>query len=80
MIMSLKNSLDNSVKEAQTNNGEGLSPGRCPVGEQRRPGHHQTTARNKRRQKKTINFQSLVILKQKRKVKEDIENKSANNG
>ena len=45
--MSLKNSLDNSVKEAQTNNGEGLSPGKCPVGEQRRPGHHQTTARKK---------------------------------
>ena len=45
--MSLNNSLNNGVKEARTNNGEGLSPSRCPVGEQRRPGRHrhQTTAR-----------------------------------
>ena len=45
--MPLNNSLDNSVKEAQTNNGEGISPGSCPVGEQRRPGHHQITERKK---------------------------------
>ena len=47
MIMYLNNSLDNGVKEARTNNGEDLSPGRCPVGEQRRPNRHQTTAGTK---------------------------------
>ena len=45
--MSLNNLLDNGVKESRTNNDEGLSPSRCPVGEQRRPGRHQTTARKK---------------------------------
>ena len=45
--MSLNNSLDNGVKGARTNNGEGLSPGRCPVVEQCRPGRYQTTARTK---------------------------------
>ena len=45
--MSLNNSLNNSIKEAQTNNGEGLLPSRSPVDEQRSPGCHQTTARKK---------------------------------
>ena len=45
--MYLNNSLDNCLKEAPTNNGEGLSPGRCPVGEQCRSGRHQTTVRRK---------------------------------
>ena len=31
-------------------------------------------------QKKTTNLQSLVILKQKKKVKEDIENECSNTG
>ena len=44
--MSLNNSLDKGVKEVQTNSKR-LSPGRCPVGEQRRPGRHQGTARKK---------------------------------
>ena len=35
------------MKEAWTNNGEGLLPSRCPLGEQHRPSHHQTTARKK---------------------------------
>ena len=47
MITSLNNSLDNGVKEVRTNNGEGLSPGRCPVGEQCGPVCHQTTAKKK---------------------------------
>ena len=38
--MSLGKSLDNGVKEARTNNGKSLSPGRRSVDEQRRPGHH----------------------------------------
>ena len=45
--MSLNNSLDTGVKEARTNNDEGLSPGRCPMVEQRRPDRHKTTARKK---------------------------------
>ena len=79
MIMSLNNSLDNGVKEARTTNGEGLSPGRCPVSEQCRPGRHQTTAR-KKWTKEDNKFQSLVILKQNRNAKEDIENECTNNG
>ena len=35
------------MKEALIKNGEGLSPGRCPVGEQCRPSCHQTTVRKK---------------------------------
>ena len=45
MTMSLNSSLDNGVKETQTNNGEGLLPDTCPVGEQNQPGRHETTAR-----------------------------------
>ena len=47
MILSLNNLFDNDVKEAQTNNGEGLSLIRCPVTEQNGPSHHQTTAQKK---------------------------------
>ena len=79
--MTLNNSLDSGEKEAQTNNGEGLSPGRWPVGEQRRPGYHQTTARKERNgQNMTTDLQRVVILKQKRKVKGDIENECTNTG
>ena len=42
---------NNCVNEAGTNNGEGLSHGRCPVEEQRRPGRHQATARTGIRKK-----------------------------
>ena len=45
--MSLNNSLHNGVNEARTDNCEGLSPGRCPVGKQRGPGCHQISARKK---------------------------------
>ena len=45
--MSLNNSLHNGVNEARTDNCEGLSPGRCPVGKQRGPGFHQSSARKK---------------------------------
>ena len=47
MIMSLSILLNNGVKKAQTNNGVGLLPGSCPVGEQRRPDRHQNTTRKK---------------------------------
>ena len=45
--MSLNNSLDKDVKETPTNKGEGLSPSRCPVRDQRRSGCKQTTLRKK---------------------------------
>ena len=45
--MSLNNLTNNVVKEGRTDNCEDLLPGRCPVGKQRQPGHHQTTARKK---------------------------------
>ena len=35
------------MNEARTDNSEGLLPGRCPVGKQRGPSHHQITARKK---------------------------------
>ena len=41
-----KKSLNNSVKDAETE-GEGFSPGRCPVGKQCEPGRHPVTARRK---------------------------------
>ena len=35
------------MNEARTDNSEGLLPGRCPVGKQHGPSHHQITARKK---------------------------------
>ena len=69
MILSLNNLFNNDVKEAQTNNGEGLSLIRCPVTEQSGPSRHQTTAQKKW----TKGDNKFVILMQKRKVKEDKE-------
>ena len=44
--MNQNESTDNVVKEAGTQ-GEGFSPGRCPMDEQRRPGRYQATAKTK---------------------------------
>ena len=66
--MSLNNSLNNSIKEAQTNNGESLLPSRCPVHDQRRPGCHQTTAR-----KKLIKDNNKFIITCYLKAKEDAQ-------
>ena len=44
--MSNKKLLNNGVKETRTE-GEGFSPGICPVNRQRRPGSHPATARRK---------------------------------
>ena len=41
------NSLNNNVNGTGINDDEGASFGRCPVDEQRRPGRHQATARQK---------------------------------
>ena len=35
----------NGVKEARTNSGEGLLPGRCPTEQQGGPGRHRITAK-----------------------------------
>ena len=35
------------MNEARTDNSKGLSPGSCPAGKQRGPGHHQKTARKR---------------------------------
>ena len=64
--MSLSNSLDNCVKDAQVNNGEGLSLGRCPVCEERRPDHHQTTSRKKwTKEDKKISITCYLMVKEK---------------
>ena len=39
------NSLNNGVNETRTDNCEGLSHGRCPVGKHRGLGRHRNTAR-----------------------------------
>ena len=62
--MPLNNSLYNGVKEARTNSGEGLSPGKCPVIEQRQPSRHQTNAR-KKWTKENDKFTILCYLKAK---------------
>ena len=41
--MSNKSKPNNGVNEAGASN-KGLSPGRCPIGEQEGPGCHRTTA------------------------------------
>ena len=41
--MSNKSKPNNGVNEAGASS-EGVLPGRCPIGEQVGPGHHQTTA------------------------------------
>ena len=46
-------SLNSNVNGTGTNDDEGASFGRCPVDDQRRPGRHQATARQKR--SKTLN-------------------------
>ena len=53
--MSLKNSLNTGMNEARNDNSKGLSPGTCPAGKQRGPGHHQETARKRwaKEEKKT---------------------------
>ena len=45
--MSIDNSSNNNVNGTGINNGEGASFSSCPVDEQRRPGRHQATARQK---------------------------------
>ena len=44
--MNQNESTDNGVKEAGTQ-GEGFSPSRCPMDEQRKPGRYQATAKTK---------------------------------
>ena len=51
----------NGVKEAGTNSGEGLSPGRCRTEQQGGPGHHRTTAKGGRRRKWSQEVNRIVI-------------------
>ena len=48
-VMSSQSFLMNCVKEAGTNSGEGLSPGRWPTEQQGGPGRHLTTKGGRRR-------------------------------
>ena len=56
--MSNIDSLHNGVDEAGTN-GEGLSPGRCPIDEQGGPGHNHATATVRRRKGGKIDWSDL---------------------
>ena len=51
----------NGVKEAGTNSGEGLSPGRCPTEQQFGPGRHRTTAKGGRRRKWSHKVNRIVM-------------------
>ena len=51
----------NSVKEAGTNGGENLSPGRCPIEQQGGSGRHRTTAKGCRRRKWSQEANRIVM-------------------
>ena len=51
----------NDVKEAGTNSGEDLSPGRCPTEQQSGPGRHRTTANVGRRIKWSQEVNRIVM-------------------
>ena len=60
-IMLSNQITNNCVNEAGTNNGEGLSHGRCPVEEQRRPGQHQATTRTRIR-KNWLREENIFVM------------------
>ena len=51
----------NGVKEAGTNSGEGVSPGRCPTEQQGGTGRHRTTAKGSRRRKWSQKVNRIVM-------------------
>ena len=51
----------NSVKEARTNSGEGLPPGRSSTEQQGGPGRHRTTAKGSRRKKWSQEVNRIVM-------------------
>ena len=51
----------NCLKEAGTNSGEGLLPGRCPTEQQGGSGCHRTTAKGGRRRKWSQEINRIVM-------------------
>ena len=51
----------NSTKEAGTNSGKSLSPGRCPTEQQGGPGCHRTTSKVGRRRKWSREVNRIVM-------------------
>ena len=60
--MSNKSRPNNDVNEAGASSG-GLSPGRCPIGEQDGPAHHRTTADRRTRRRKWSQEENRVVMK-----------------
>ena len=60
-VMSNQSISMKGVKEARTNSGEGLSPGRCPTEQQSRPGRHRTTVKGGRRRKWSQEVNRIVM-------------------
>ena len=50
-----------SVKEARTNSSEGVSPNRCPIEQQHGPGCQCTTAKERRRRKRSQVIDQIVM-------------------
>ena len=52
---------NNSVNEAGASS-EGLLPGRCPIGEEDGPGHHQTTPDRRTTRRKWSQEENRVVM------------------
>ena len=59
--MSNKIKPNNSVNEAEASS-EGLSPSRCPMGEQDGPGHHGTTAARRKMRRKWSQEENKAVM------------------
>ena len=60
-VMSNQSISMNGVKEARSNSDEGLSPGRCPTGQQGGLVRHHTTAKEGRRRKWSQEVNRIVM-------------------
>ena len=59
--MSNKSNTNNGVNQAGASS-EGLFPGRCPIGEQKGPGCHQTTANRRTRRRKWSQEENRAVM------------------
>ena len=59
--MSNKSKTKNGVNEAGAS-GEGLSPGRCPIGKQDGPGRHRTTGGRRTTTRKWSQEENRVVM------------------
>ena len=59
--MSNKSKRNNGVNEAGASS-EGLSPGRCPIGEQDGPGRHRNTADRRTTRRKWYQEEKRVVI------------------